>query len=397
MSTHVWLGVDIGKTTHYALAVDGLTGAVIHQTSVSNAEAGLEQLVGWAREHQAAVIVDQANGPAALLLGLCWQAAVRIGYLHGQAMARARGFYAGQSKTDPKDAFVLADVARAHPQRIVWLEPTPEARAQLELLCGYDADLRADANRLTNRLRGLLGSYWPSLERAVGERLDSPGVLALLQVYPTGAAIHAAGVEQVTAVLKSHKVPRARAVAQRIATAAAAQTIALTGSGTAGALITELAAQLAHVVARRASLEDQIEQAFFALPEAAVLLSLPGVGPRLGALIALEIGTIRRFGSPAQLAAYAGLGPTPRLSGTSRTARVTNQGGNHRLKNALFLAAFCSLRHPASRAYYDRKRTQGRHHNQAVLCLARRRVDVLYAMLTHGSLYSPPPLTGAAA
>jgi transposase len=390
MSTRVWLGVDIGKAKHYALAVDGLTGAVIHQTSVGNDEAGLQQLVGWAHAHEASVIVDQANGPAALLLGLCWHAAVRIGYLHGQAMARARGFYAGQSKTDPKDAFVLADVARAHPQRIVWLEPTPEARAQLELLCGYDADLRADANRLTNRLRGLLGTYWPSLERALDQRLDSPGVLALLQVYPTGAAIHAAGVDQVTAVLKRHKVPRASAVAKLIATAAAAQTIVLTGSGTAATLITELAAQLASVVARRAALAEQIEQAFFDLPEATILLSLPGVGPRLGALIALEIGTISRFGSSAQLAAYAGLGPTPRLSGTSRTARVTNHGGNHRLKNALFLAAFCSLRHPASRAYYDRKRTQGRHHNQAVLCLARRRVDVLYAMLKHASPYSPP-------
>ena len=46
----------------------------------------------------------------------------------------------GQSKTDPKDAFVLADVARAHPRRVAWLEPSSEALAQLELLCGYDAE-----------------------------------------------------------------------------------------------------------------------------------------------------------------------------------------------------------------------------------------------------------------
>src|SRR5438128_219089 len=83
---------------------------------------------------------------------------------------------AGESKTDPKDAFVLADVARAHPSRVVWLEPSSEALAHLELLCGYDADLRGDANRLTNRLRVLMLTHWPALERALGERLDSRGL-----------------------------------------------------------------------------------------------------------------------------------------------------------------------------------------------------------------------------
>jgi len=110
-----------------------------------------------------------------LLLKLCWQSEVRIGYLHGLAMARAREFYAGESKTDPKDAFVLADVARAHPARVVWLEPSSEALAHLELLCGYDADLRSDANRLTNRLRALLVSHWQHLS----ERSASGSIAAV--------------------------------------------------------------------------------------------------------------------------------------------------------------------------------------------------------------------------
>jgi len=64
-------------------------------------------------------------------------------------------------------------------------------------------------------------------------------------------------------------------------------------------------------------------------------------------------------------------------SGTSITANMATRCGNHRLKNALFLAAFASLRHEPSRTHYDRKGAQGKRHNQAVLCLARRRVDVL--------------------
>src|SRR6195256_3543433 len=166
MDAGTFLGVDIGKSGHYAVAVDA-AGKPIYQTAVANDEPALRKLVIWAKEHQAIVVVDQPGGAAGLLLKLCWQADVRLGYLHGLAMARAREFYAGQSKTDPKDAFVLADVARAHPSRVVWLEPSSDALAHLELLCGYDADLRADANRLINRLRGLLVGHWPALERAL--------------------------------------------------------------------------------------------------------------------------------------------------------------------------------------------------------------------------------------
>jgi transposase len=396
MESPVYLGVDIGKTSHYALAVDAV-GKPIYQTGVPNDEAALRKVVDWAKEHLASVVVDQPGGAAALLLKLCWASEIRIGYLHGLAMARARDFYAGESKTDPKDAFVLADVARAHPSRVVWLEPSSDALAHLELLCGYDADLRADANRLTNRLRALLVTHWPALERAFGERLDSRGVLAVLEQYPSGSAIKDAGVEELTVALKAQRVRRPDAFAQQLHQAASSQTVTITGSATAARLVSELAVQLAAVLARRDVLEKEIEKGFFALPEAAILRSLPGIGPRLGARIAVEIGSIARFRTPGHLAAYAGLGPTPWKSGTSINANLPSRFGNHRLKNALFLAAFASLRHAPSRTYYDRKRAQGKRHNQAVLCLARRRVDVLHAMLSQGVPYRmPAPLATAA-
>jgi transposase len=389
MAPRVFVGVDIGKASHYAVAVDS-GGATAYRAAIDNEEAALRELVGWAGAQRAAVVVDQPGGAAALLLGLCWDAGVAVGYLHGTAMARARDFYAGAGKTDPKDAFVLADVARAHPGRVAWLAPTAEARARLELLCGYDADLGADANRLTNRLRALLATHWPALERALGERLDTAPVLALLGKYPSGPALARARAERVAALLRAHRAHRPDALAERVVEAARAQTVAVAGADVAAGLARELAGQLGRVLARRAALAEEIERAFFALPEAAVLLSLPGVGPRLGARIAVELGDIRRFRSPAHLAAYAGLGPTPRRSGTSLRGNVASRRGNHRLKNAFFLAAFASLKHPPSRAYYDRKRTEGKRHSQAVLCLARRRVDVLHAMLTHGSPYRLP-------
>ena len=57
---------------------------------------------------------------------------------------------------------------------------------------------------------------------------------------------------------------------------------------------------------------------------------------------------------------------------------------------ALFLSAFAALADPTSRAYYDRKRAAGKRHNAALICLARRRVDVIYAMLRDRRPYQAP-------
>jgi hypothetical protein len=94
-------------------------GRTVYSKPVGNDESALRLLVLWAPAHQAAVAVDQPGGTAALLLKLCWDATIEIGYVPGLAMARARDFYAGDSKIDLKDTFVLADLGRAHPNRVV--------------------------------------------------------------------------------------------------------------------------------------------------------------------------------------------------------------------------------------------------------------------------------------
>jgi hypothetical protein len=77
-------------------------------------------------------------------------------------------------------------------------------------------------------------------------------------------------------------------------------------------------------------------------------------------------------------------------SGTSIRGEFPARSGNKDLKNALFRSAWIASCHdPVSRAYYDRKRAEGKKHNAAVICLARRRCDVIRAMLKHGTFYEP--------
>ena len=89
----------------------------------------------------------------------------------------------------------------------------------------------------------------------------------------------------------------------------------------------------------------------------------------------------------------SGLTPVTRRSGSSIRGERVCRTGNKRLKHAMFLSAFASLRDPVSRTYYQRKRDQGKRHNQALLALAHRRILTLHAMIRDGALYDPQPAT----
>jgi transposase len=117
---------------------------------------------------------------------------------------------------------------------------------------------------------------------------------------------------------------------------------------------------------------------------------MPGVGIRTAITWLTVVGDGSAFRTPAHLASYAGLAPVTRRSGSSIKGETRSQRGHHALKFALFLSTFASLKDPHSRAYYDRKRREGKRHNAALVCLARRRIDVLFAMLRDRKPYQPP-------
>ncbi|PPK65191.1 IS110 family transposase [Actinokineospora auranticolor] len=120
---------------------------------------------------------------------------------------------------------------------------------------------------------------------------------------------------------------------------------------------------------------------------ARVLTSMPGIGVRTAARILLEVGDASAFKSSAHLAAYAGIAPVTRTSGTSIKGEHPARSGNRKLKRAFFLSAFAALHDPAGRTYYDRQRAEGKKHNAALIRLARRRRDVLFAMLRNSAHY----------
>jgi transposase len=394
----VWVGLDVGKETHFADVLDN-DGERLFSRPIGNDQGDIEALLDRASKHGVpGLAIDQPGSIAQLVLAVAARHGVPVAYIPGLVMRRAADLYPGEAKTDRRDAYIIADTARTRRKQVHWLDASSdELLEQLRVLNGFDTDLAEDQTRITNRLRDMLTSTSPVLERAIGSKLAHAGVRDLVSAFPTLTALRAAGPGKIRAAVARRSPRLAGKIAEAVSKALAAQDVTVAAEAAAGRVIAELARELDRLYQRRDALGEEIEEVFMAHPFGEILASMPGIGPRTGARILAEIGDGSRFASGAKLAAYAGLAPVTRQSGTSLNAETRSRRGNHRLKNAMFLAAFASLRDPASRAFYDRKRAEGKRHNAALICLARRRCDVILAMLRNREHYQPDRSATAAA
>ena len=393
----IWAGVDIGKEHHHCVVINA-DGQRLLSRRVLNDETELLQLIGDVLEISTDVLwaVDLNHGGAALLIGLLLGHGQPMAYLTGLAVHRASATYKGEGKTDAKDAFVIADQARVR-RDLGLLRPGDEIAVDLRTLTTRRLDVVFDRTRQINRLRAQLLEIFPALERSLD--LANKGPVMLLTGYQTPAAIRRAGAKRIETWLKNRKVRGAAALAKTVVEAAQAQQTALPGEKLAAAMVVRLAKGVMALDEEIAELDALIEARFREHPHAEVIRSLPGMGPKLGAeFIAATGGDMDAFGSADRLAGFAGLAPRPRdsgrVSGNLRRPRRYHRG----LLRTMYLSAMASLKScPASKTYYQRKRTEGKGHKQALLALARRRLNVLWAMIRDGQCYQgSPPVTLAA-
>ncbi|UTP36421.1 IS110 family transposase [Streptomyces rapamycinicus] len=393
----IWAGVDIGKEHHHCVVINA-DGERLLSRRVLNDETELLHLIGDVLAISADVLwaVDLNHGGAALLICLLLSHDQPMAYLTGLAVHRASATYKGEGKTDAKDAFVIADQARVR-RDLGLLRPGDEIAVDLRTLTNRRLDVVFDRTRQINRLRAQLLEIFPALERSLD--LVNKGPVMLLTGYQTPAAIRRAGVQRIETWLKNRKVRGAAALAKTVVEAARAQMTALPGEKLAAAMVVRLAKGVMALDEEIVELDALIEATFREHPHAEVIRSLPGMGPKLGAeFIAATGGDMDAFGSADRLAGFAGLAPRPRdsgrVSGNLRRPRRYHRG----LLRSMYLSAMVSITTcPASKAYYQRKRSEGKGHKQALLALARRRLNVLWAMIRDGQCYQgSPPVTTAA-
>jgi transposase len=284
---------------------------------------------------------------------------------------------------------VIADQLRLRRGALQEIRPRNGVLAEMRVLVAHRRDLLQDQTRRAARLREVLLGVFPGLEAQLD--LKREGALVVVTKVATPTAARRLGAARLFRWLKARGVRKAKDLAERVVAAAKAQRRELPASEAKAALVAEIASEMLRSKERIAELDCRLEELLAASPEAEIVRSLPGMGVVFTAEFLAEAGDLGRFASADSLAAATGIAPVLRASG-ARSFKRRARRGNKVLKRVLYRSAFsCISHHGRSEAFYRKKRAEGKGHHQAVIALARRRVNVLWAMLRDGETYRERP------
>ena len=381
--------IEISRVEHTPTAVDALLARV----------AGLEPDPGEVR-----VVIETRHG---LLVERLVDAGYVVVPVNPDLVARRRG--PAKKKDDAEDARIACLIALDRHERLRPLIPHGEIAGELRSIARDDERAARDERRLGNRLRQDLITTFPAALSIGGVDLGAPTFLRLLERWPTAIALAAASREDVVAFARSCHHGWPERLADRVQASLAADRFRPKDHLVrAKADTIRLAAtQLLAIGRQRRAWERRMGELLLGAPRRGrghqprgdglgkgfpggeIYLSFPGLGDRLAARIAGEIGDHpEQFDTPNSLQCYAGKAPVTRRSGKSELVVACRLAHNRFLGGAVQRWAFCSLERSGwAREFYDSQRGRGKGHHAALRALGNRWLEILWHCVRNGVYY----------
>jgi transposase len=389
-------GIDWASQAHTVCVLDA-AGPIELRLDIPHSKEGIERLIGQLKRF--AGIAVAIERPSGLLVDALLEAGFPVVPIHPNVLKASRARYRSAGKSDPGDAYMLADLLRTDGHRFRALQPQSDEIRALRALVRARDDLVAERVALANQLRSLLESFWPGAAEIFAD-IDSPIALAFVSRYPTPESAARLGEKRLASFLAQHGYCGRRSAAallERLKSAAQGRTGELEAEAK-GELVRALASVLERLVTELAKLSARIEHTVASLADGQIIMSFPRSGRICAAQILAELGSVReRFPTEAQLAAEAGVAPVTYESGKHR-AVAFRWACNHRLRRALTCFADLSRHGNAwAAALYQRARSRGCDHPHAIRILARAWVRVLWRAWINRTPYNPALHRSAAA
>jgi hypothetical protein len=294
------------------------------------------------------------------------------------------------AKSDPGDAFVLAELARLDGHNHQPIAGDSDLVEAVKVLARAHQSLIWTRQRQLNQLRSTLREFYPGAIAAF-DQLGSGDALAVLAIAPTPTLGRGLSRSKIAAALR--RGGRQRRIEERsveIQTALRAEQLQAPSivADAMGSTVAALVAVAIELTTQIAGLESQLAGHFEQHPDAKIIRSLPGLGMTLGARVLAEFGDDpNRYVDAKSRKNYAGTSPITRASGKHRVV-LARYARNRRLADACYLWAFATLTHsPGARIFYDQRRAAGDTHHRALRALSNRLVGILHGCLRHQALY----------
>lgn len=401
------VGIDWAEAFHdVALGRPG--EGVFDELHVDHTPAALDALIARivALEPDPAevrVVIETRHG---LLVERLVDAGFTVLPVNPDLIARRRG--PAKKKDGAEDARIACLLALDRFADLRVLVPHGEPAGELRAIARDDVRAQRDARRLLNRLRADLLATFPAALTIAGNDMSAPTFLKLLERWPSADALAAATREEIEAFARSCRHGWPDRFADKVAAAlahdqlTAKDYLARAKSDT----IRLAAAQLLLIHTQRRVWEKRMGALLLgaarqgranqpgddqgpAVPGGEIYLSFAGLGDRLAARIAGEIGDITTFTTANALQCYAGKAPVTRRSGKSELTVATRLACNRFLADAVQQWAFTSLtRSGWASEFYDSKIAVGNNHHRALRALGNRWLETLWHRLTHGTAYN---------
>src|SRR5215470_700557 len=395
------LGVGIDWAEEFHLVALGRPGeGVIEVVRVEHRPQAVAALV----ERIAGLEADPAEVRVVIETrhGLLVEALVAAGYtvlpVNPELVSRRRG--PARKKDDAEDARICCLIALDRHAGLRRLIPHGQIAGELRSIARDDERACRDERRLLNRLRADLLVTFPAALAIAGEDLGATRILRLLERWPTAQALAAASRDEIIEFGRAQRTGYLHRFANRIAAALAEEQFVAPEHLVRAKVdtIRLTARQLLLIDAQRRAWEKRMgelllgtpgrpmeDQPGNAFPGGEIYLSFPGLGRRLAARIAGEVGEhIEQFTTPNSLQCYAGRAPVTRRSGKRDLVVAHRLACNRYLADAVHKWAFASLRRSAwAKDFYDTQRARGKNHNAALRALGNRWLEILWHCLTH--------------
>jgi transposase len=379
-------GIDIGSEEHHVIIMDGkekilYDGKIAHK--MSEFYEAIEEIRKIEGREKGAVefAMEGKNGYGAPFDRILIEKGFTLYNVDNLKLRRFKDVFGAEWRNDRRDARMLAKMLKLREhvdnekeKAFIEVGKSPVVNEKLKIVSRHQQSLINEKTRLQNRFGKRLLEICPDILE-FGDT-DSKKLLRLLIKYPDFSKYKKLTMEGLLKIKMIGK-KKASLILEGLRNIQCFEELA----GTYKTIISSSARRLLELKEEIEMLDRQLEDIGEKSAEVKRLKSMSGIGIKLSSRLIGEIGNMSRFEQEGQLAIYTGVACVDDDSGKSKKTKVVYKA-NKICKATMIDIAGCTIRYiPESKAYYDKKRAEGKEHNHAVRCLARQLIKVIFKML----------------